>query len=191
MAQFYPNEGHRNASLDPVEASNAFLITLLIMVTEIRFNFQICVNCAAKKTFLKSFSISDEKLSKFGLRGTPYYIRVTSKGSRTMVFEWHDKRDKTRFGSVTRGGRFFCVVIRPKLNSVDSGVLSYNHILILALNKINIYWWTNLWICYTNHSISEGAVNGQPHLIVCELVYRPMLYCGICLGAKLTDCIIK
>ena len=56
-----------------------------------------------KKPFLKSLSISDEVLSKFGIRGTPEYQRVTSKGSRTMGSEWPDKCDKTGFGNVARG----------------------------------------------------------------------------------------
>ena len=54
--------------------------------------------------FLKSLTISDDIFSKFGIRGTPEYQRVTSKGSRTMGSEWPDKFDKTRFGSVARGG---------------------------------------------------------------------------------------
>ena len=33
-----------------------------------------------KKPFLKSFSISNEILKQFGIRGTPDYQRVTSKG---------------------------------------------------------------------------------------------------------------
>ena len=57
-----------------------------------------------KKRFLKSLSISDEILSKFGVCGTPEYQRVTSKGSRTMGSEWPDNHDKTGFESVARGG---------------------------------------------------------------------------------------
>ena len=69
-----------------------------------------------KKTCLKSLSISDEILCKFGVRDTPEYQRVTSKVSRTLGFEWPDKRDKTRFGSVARGGwNIFRVVILPML----------------------------------------------------------------------------
>ena len=49
------------------------------MVIEIRLNFQIYVQCV-EKPFLKSISISNEILSKFGIRGTPDYQRVTSKG---------------------------------------------------------------------------------------------------------------
>ena len=44
--------------------------------------------------FLKSFSIPDEILNKFGVRGTPDYQRVASKVSRTMGSEWPDKREK-------------------------------------------------------------------------------------------------
>ena len=69
-----------------------------------------------KKPFLKSLSISDEMLSKFGVRGTPEYQRVTSKGSRTMESKWPDKHDKTGFGNVARGGgKIFRVAILPKL----------------------------------------------------------------------------
>ena len=69
-----------------------------------------------KKPFLKSLSISDEILCKFGVRGTPEYQRVTSKGSRTMGFKWPDKHDKTGFCNVARGGGiFFRVAILPKL----------------------------------------------------------------------------
>ena len=80
-----------------------FRATLLIMVIENRYNFQICVQCL-KGHFIKSFSISDEILSKFGFCDTPEYQRVTSKGSRTMGSERPDKRDKTGFDSVPRGG---------------------------------------------------------------------------------------
>ena len=57
-----------------------------------------------KKPFVKSLSISDEIFSKCGIRGTPEYQRVKSKGLRAMGSEWHDKREKTGFGSVARGG---------------------------------------------------------------------------------------
>ena len=67
--------------------------------------FSICNRL--KKPFLKSLSIPDETLSKLGVRGTPEYQRVTSKGSRTMGFEWPDKRDMTEFGSMARGGGIF------------------------------------------------------------------------------------
>ena len=80
-----------------------------------------------KKPFLKSLSISDEILSKFGVRGPPDYQRVTSKGSRTMEFELPDKRDKTGFGSVAGGGggggRYFSRGHLPQVNSVGSGVV--------------------------------------------------------------------
>ena len=61
-----------------------------------------------EKPFLKSLSILDEILSKFGIRGTSEYQRVTSKGS-TMGSEWPDMHAKTGFGSVARGegGIFF------------------------------------------------------------------------------------
>ena len=55
-----------------------------------------------KRPCLKSLSISDEILSKFGVCGTPEYQRVTLQGSRTMGPQWPDKRDKTRFGSMAR-----------------------------------------------------------------------------------------
>ena len=75
-----------------------------------------------KKPFLKSLSISDEILSKFGVRGTPKYQRVTSKGLKTMGFKWPDKHDKTGFGNVARGGGiFFPVAILPKLTVWASG----------------------------------------------------------------------
>ena len=54
-----------------------------------------------KKPFLNSFSISDEILSKFGVRGTHEY---QIKGLRTMGSEWPDKRVRTAFGSMARGG---------------------------------------------------------------------------------------
>ena len=92
-----------------------FRVTLLIMVIEIRLNFQIGVQCA-QKPLMKSLSISDKILRKFGVRGTPEYQSLTSKGSRTMGSEWPDQRDKTGFDSVARGGElFFRVVILPKL----------------------------------------------------------------------------
>ena len=61
-----------------------------------------------KKQFLKSLSISNEILSKkFGIRGTPDYQSVTSKGfENNMGSEWPDKRNKTEFGSVARVGGF-------------------------------------------------------------------------------------
>ena len=82
----------------------------------------LCLMCR-KKAFLNSVSISDEIISKFGVRGTPEYQRVTSKGPRTMGSEWPDKpdkRDETGFDSVARGdGNFFRVVIlHSQLNSV-------------------------------------------------------------------------
>ena len=46
--------------------------TLLIMVIEIRFNFQICVQWA-EKAKIDSLSISNEILSTFGIGGTPEY----------------------------------------------------------------------------------------------------------------------
>ena len=61
-----------------------FLTTLLIMVIEIRFNFQIYIQFAEKAISKITLSISNEILSKFGVRGTPEYQMVTSKGSRTM-----------------------------------------------------------------------------------------------------------
>ena len=68
-----------------------------------------------EKPFLKSFSISNEILHKFCMRGTPEYQRVASKGSRPMGSEWPDKCDKTGFGSMTRGGgKFFQMVILPR-----------------------------------------------------------------------------
>ena len=57
-----------------------------------------------KRPFLKSLSISDEILNKFGIRCTPEHQRVTSKDSRTMGSERPDKHDKTGFDSVPRGG---------------------------------------------------------------------------------------
>ena len=96
------------------------------MVIENRFNFQIFVQCA-EKPILKSLSISDEVLSKFGVCGTPEYRRVTSKDSRKMGIEWPDKcnisSNKTGFGSVTRAGEFFLHGHPPQLNSVGSGVV--------------------------------------------------------------------
>ena len=69
-----------------------------------------------KKLFVKSLSISDDILSKFGVHGTPEYQRVTSKSSRTMGSEWPDKHDKTGFGSMARGGgNIFHVVILLRL----------------------------------------------------------------------------
>ena len=65
-----------------------FLATLLTMGIEIRFSIQIYVHFS-EKAFLKSLSISNGILSKFGIRGTPDYQRVTSKRfSRTMGSEW-------------------------------------------------------------------------------------------------------
>ena len=63
----------------------------------------------------KSISVSDEILSKFGVRATPELGNI--KGLRTMGSEWPDKRDKTRFDSVARGGGgiFFHMVILPSL----------------------------------------------------------------------------
>ena len=55
-----------------------------------------------KKPFLKSLSISNEILSKFGVRCTPEYQKVRGQ----QVSEWPDKRDNTGFGSM---------VILPKL----------------------------------------------------------------------------
>ena len=54
------------------------------------------------------------------------YQRVASKGPRTMGSEWTDKRDKTGFGSVARGGFFFFFVwssFPAVLHSVGSGVV--------------------------------------------------------------------
>ena len=76
-----------------------------------------------KKPFLKSISILDEILSKFGIRGIPDYQRVTSKDYRTMGSEWPDKCNKTGFGSVARGGGDFFGWLSPQLNSVGSGVV--------------------------------------------------------------------
>ena len=74
---------------------------------------------AASNAFLRNFAdtIFDEILSKFGIQ------RVTSKGSRTMRSEWPDKREKTKFVSVARGGgNIFHIVILSRL-SVGSEVV--------------------------------------------------------------------
>ena len=119
-AQFPPNAGTLTNRWTRRRQKMHFMVTLLIMVIEIRFNFQIYVQCAEsmcnvpKKPFLKSLSISNEILSKFNIRGTPDYQRITSKGSRTMGSEC--QHDKTGFGSVRRGGgKIFHVVILPCL----------------------------------------------------------------------------
>ena len=74
----------------------------------------------SKKPFLKSLSISNEILSKFGICDTPDYQSITSKGSRTMGSEWPDQCKKTGLGNVTRGGRvgIFSRGHPPKLNHV-------------------------------------------------------------------------
>ena len=46
------------------------------MVIEIRFHFQICVQCAEKFISKITFNVR-EILNKFGVRGTPGYQRVT------------------------------------------------------------------------------------------------------------------
>ena len=84
-----------------------FLATLLIMVIEIRFNFQTCVQCAEKAVSTIIFNIQWHFKQIWRLWHTEYQ-RVTSKGSRTMGSEWPDKHDKAGFGSVARGeGIFF------------------------------------------------------------------------------------
>ena len=119
--------GSRHASLDPAVASNAFSCSFAN--NGHRNSIQLSNLCAMcrKKPFLKSLSISDEILSKFGIRGTPEYQRMSSKGLRTMGSEWPDKHDKTGFGSVAKGGggggwgwggRYFSRDHPPQLNSV-------------------------------------------------------------------------
>ena len=100
-----------------------------------------------KKPFLKSLSISDEILSKFGVCSTPECQRVTSKGSRTMGSEWPDKRDKTRCGHVARGGgEFFSRGHPPQLNSVGFGVVWVTGLFSLCLPQVN-----NLLIIYSQY----------------------------------------
>ena len=80
-----------------------FLATLLIMVIEIQFNFQIYVLFAEKKNISKITFNIQWNLKQIWHSWQPKYQKATSKGSRTMGSEWPDKRDKTGFGSVTRG----------------------------------------------------------------------------------------
>ena len=56
-----------------------FPATLLIMVTEIRFNFQIYVQCSEKAISKITFNIQWNP-KQICIRGTPDYQRVTSKG---------------------------------------------------------------------------------------------------------------
>ena len=82
--------------------------TLLIMVIEIRFKFQICMQCAEK-------AISNQ--------------RVTSKCSRTMGSERLDKRNKTGFDWVT--GLFsLCPAVRDgsQIRVVSSFIRPYGGI---------------------------------------------------------------
>ena len=92
-----------STSMNRAAATNAFLVTLLIKVIEILFNFQIYVQYSQKAISKITFNVK-EILSKYDICGTPDYQRVTSRVSRTMGPEWPDKRDKTGFDSVTRGG---------------------------------------------------------------------------------------
>ena len=103
----FVNSGHRN----PIQLSFKSMCNVL------------------KKTFLKSRSISNEILSKFGIRSTPGYQRVTSNVSRTMGSEWPDKRYKTGFGSVTGGGGGGGVIILPSLTVWALGGLSNGTVL--------------------------------------------------------------
>ena len=87
--------------------------------------------------FLKSLSISDEVLGKFGVRCTPEYQRVTSKGSGTVGSEWPDKRDTTGFGSVARGGGdfFFAWSSSPNWQCWFWGGLSNGTVLPMVLYR--------------------------------------------------------
>ena len=72
-----------------------FGTTLLILVLEIRFKFQINVQCA-EKAISKSFCISTEILE---LIWHSWYTWVTSNGSRITGPGWPDKCDKTGFAA--------------------------------------------------------------------------------------------
>ena len=115
--------GSRHASQDPAAASNAFSCNFAN--TGHRISIQLSNLCAMckKKAILKiTFNIR-WNLKQFGVRGTPGYQRVTSKGSRAIGSEWPDKRDKTEFGSVARVGGFFSRGHPPQLNSLGYGVV--------------------------------------------------------------------
>ena len=116
--------GHLHASMVPAAATNAISCNLANNGRRNSNQLSNLLCNVLKKPFLKSLSISNEILSKFGICGTPEYQWVTtSKGLRKMGSEWPDKPDKIGFGSVTRGGGdVFCVVIPSLLNnSVGSG----------------------------------------------------------------------
>ena len=107
-----------------------------------------------KKPFLKSLSIFYEISSKFGVRGTHEYQRLTSKGSRTVGSEWPDKHNKTRFGIVARSGmKFFHVVI----------LLNW---IVLALGwfgKRNCSPYARVTSLLWRHNGPDGISNHQPH----------------------------
>ena len=91
-----------------------------------------------KKPFLKSLSISDESLSKFGIPGTLEYQRVTSQGSETIGSEWPDKCDKTRFGSVAGGGGLCSHGHPPQVKSGLWAGLSNGT--VLPMKRITVTW---------------------------------------------------
>ena len=95
-----------------------FCATLLILVLEILFNFQIDVLCTEKFISKITFNI------RWNLEQIwhSWHTWVSSKGSRTMGSEWPDKHDKTRFATWAGVGKSFSHGHPPQLHSVGSSV---------------------------------------------------------------------
>ena len=96
-----PHVGHRHASL----------ATLLIMVIEIWFNFQIYVQCAEKAISKITFNIR-WNLKQIWHSCHTWVSKGNIKGFENNGVWGPDKRDKTGFCSISKdGGKFFCVAI--------------------------------------------------------------------------------
>ena len=97
-----------------------FCPTLLILVLEIRFNFQIDVSCAEKKHFYNHFQHPKKIFSKFCIHNTPeYHPSVREQWGLSGLIS------AIRLG-LPRGqgwGNFFVCGQPPQLNSVDKGTV--------------------------------------------------------------------
>ena len=115
-----PQCGCRRASMNLLTTTNAFSSNFVnsghrnsIRLTNLR---AMCRKNISKITFIFQWNLKHSWhtwLSKGNIKGF----------ENNMESEWHDKRDKTGFGSVTRGGVNFSRGHPPELNSVGTGMV--------------------------------------------------------------------
>ena len=128
-----------------------FCATLLIMVIEIQFNFQIVVQCAEKTISKITFHIHLALVAHLG------------KGLRTMG--WPEKHDKTGFQHGQRWVNFFYRDHTPQLKSVGSGVHWFTELFSLCLvgtgatvcNSSRVFWPTG----WTRAPMALGSIRRQ------------------------------